>query len=210
MLKLMYLARRKPGFTVDDFIRRWRKHGALGMEQPLWRYTLGYVQAEPIRPAPVAAASQDYDAIASFMVDSDMFAGMTEEDMAGSARMAEDEAETFAEPIPGVSLWVQEEVIKPGEPGGVSAYLFFNSRQDAENIAEVARERATHLNRIVLNLRDDESLGPAMNTLPYAAILDLGASDLSSLRGALADDLAVAANLAVVTRDAVLWDRLPR
>ena len=42
MLKLIYLARRKPGFTVDEFVRRWRKHGALGMEQAIWRHAIGY------------------------------------------------------------------------------------------------------------------------------------------------------------------------
>lgn len=30
MLKMIYLARRKSGFTFDEFVRRWRKHGALG------------------------------------------------------------------------------------------------------------------------------------------------------------------------------------
>ncbi len=28
MLKLVYLAKRKPGFGFDDFVRRWREHGA--------------------------------------------------------------------------------------------------------------------------------------------------------------------------------------
>ncbi len=91
MLKLMYLARRKPGFTVDEFIRRWRKHGALGMEQPLWRYALGYVQAEPIRPSPMVGAAEEYDAVDCFMVQDAMFSGMTADYIAGSATMAQDE-----------------------------------------------------------------------------------------------------------------------
>ena len=58
MLKLMYLAKRKPGFTTDQFVCRWRMHGATAMAQPLWRHALGYIQAEPIRPAPIAGASE--------------------------------------------------------------------------------------------------------------------------------------------------------
>jgi len=34
-MKLIYLARRKPGFTPDEFTCRWRLHGARGMQQSL-------------------------------------------------------------------------------------------------------------------------------------------------------------------------------
>lgn len=98
MLKLIYLAKRKPGFTFDDFVRRWRMHGARAMEQPLWRHAIGYVQVEPIRPAPIAGGSEEFDAIACFMVRDNMFAEMDEGDVEGARRMAEDELETFAAP----------------------------------------------------------------------------------------------------------------
>lgn len=210
MLKLIYLARRKPGFTFDEFVRRWRKHGALGMEQPIWRQALGYVQAEPIRPAPVAGASEAFDAVACFMVRDEMFSEMNEDDAAGSAKMAEDELETFSAPIPTVSLWVREEHITAGELGGITAYLFFKSAATAREIAERARH-AAGLNRIVLNLRDDGLLGPEANTLPYAAVLELSASSVPTLAAAIESNgggLVAASDLAVVTRAAVLWDRL--
>lgn len=209
MLKLIYLAKRKPGFTVDEFVRRWRKHGALGMEQPLWRFTLGYVQAEPIRPAPIPGTSKEHDAIACLMTSDEMFNAMTEEDMAGSARMAADELETFSAPIPTVSLWVNEERIRAGELGGITAFLFFGEMEAARETALRALD-AEGLNRITLNVRDSGPLA-AMNTLPYEAVVELSAPSVSSLSGALesnGEGLLPAADLAVVTREAVLWDRM--
>ena len=211
MLKLIYLARRKPGYTFDEFVRRWRKHGALAMEQTIWRHALGYVQAEPIRPPPVTGASEKFDAVACFMIREEMFSEMTEEDTAGAMRLAEDELETFSAPIPTASLWVSEEYIKAGELGGITAYLFFENAATAREIAERSAG-VTGLNRITLNTRNDSARGPETNTLPYAAVVELSASSVSTLAAAIGstrDGLLAASDLAVVTREAVLWDRLP-
>jgi len=210
MLKLIYLARRKPGFTFDEFVRRWRKHGALAMAQPIWRHAVGYVQAEPIRPAPLAGASEEFDAVACFMIRDEMYSEMNEEDMAGATLIAADELETFSAAIPTVSLWVKEEHIRAGELGGISAYLFFENPSNAREIAERASE-AEGFNRIILNLRDDERLGPEANTLPYGAVVELSASSIPSLATAVrsnGDGLLPASNVAMVTREAVLWNRL--
>ena len=165
MLKLIYLAKRKPGFSFDDFVRRWRMHGARGMEQPIWRQALAYVQAEPIRPVPLAGASEAFDAVACFALREETFAEFSEADAAGSAVMAADEAETFAAPIPTTSLWVSEERLVDGEWGGMAAYLFFADEARARDIADRLRTRSG-LGRLVLNRRrDDGPLGPAANTL---------------------------------------------
>ncbi len=208
MMKLIYLARRKPGFTFDEFVCRWRQHGALGMSQPLWRFALGYVQAEPIKPAPIAGASDDYDAVACYMVTDDMFASMTDDDMPGAMAMAQDELETFSGPIPGVSLWVSEQHFKPGELGGITAFLFFTDASTARGIAERAGD-APQLNRVILNLQDDSRGGSEANTLPYSAVVELSASNVPDLEAA-ASALLGDADVAVVTREAVLWDRLPQ
>jgi len=178
------------------------------MEQPIWRHAVGYVQGEPILPAPIAAASEEFDAVACFMTRDDMFGDMTEEDAAGSAKMAADELETFSEPIPNTCLWVQEEHIRPGELGGITAYLFFANAAAARDVARDA-SKADDFNRICLNLRDDR-MGE-MNTLPFAAVLELSCSSIAGLNAALgfgSDSLLSTADLAVVSRDAVLWDRI--
>lgn len=178
------------------------------MEQPLWRFALAYVQAEPLRPAPLGA-SAEYDAIACYMVRDEMFAEMGEADGAGAQLMAADELETFSAPIPTTSLWVEEERIVDGELGGITAFLFF---ADAERGREVA-VGAGGLHRVVLNRRQEcGPLGGAMNTLPYQAVVELSAVDLPGLAAAVGPDgkLLSEAEVAVVTREVVLWDRLPR
>lgn len=210
MLKLIYLARRKPGFTFDEFVCRWRQHGAFAMASPIWRHAVGYVQAEPIRPAPIPGASEEFDAVACYMIREAMFSDRTDADAIAGEQIARDELETFSAPIPTVSLWVKEEHIKAGELGGITAYLFFENGGRAREVAMGARS-AADLNRITLNLRDDDLLGPEINTLPYQAVVELSASDVPALAAALgsgADGLIQAADLAVVTREAVLWDRL--
>mgnify|MGYP001820140846 CR=1 FL=1 len=207
MIKLIYLAKRKPGFTFDEFVRRWRMHGALGMSQPLWRFALAYVQAESIIPAPISGASEEYDAVACYMMQDAMFTSMTEEDFPGAMAMADDELETFSGPIAEVSLWVREEPIKPGALGGITAFLFFADQSAARDIAEQVRD-AQELNRVTLNLRDDSRGGPQANTLPHAAVVELSACNVPSLEAA-AGKLLAGADVTVVTREAVLWDRLP-
>ncbi len=210
MMKLIYLAKRKPGFTFDEFVCRWRRHGALCMAQPLWRFALGYVQAEPILPPPITGASGDYDAVACYMVRDEMFTGMTEDDMPGAMKMAEDELETFSGPIPEVSLWVSEESLKDGELGCVTAFLFFRDAVAARTGAAKARDVAG-LNRVVLNLRDDSRVGPGGNTLPYMAVVELSAQNVPELEKAVnpvSGNLFAEADVAVVTRPAVMWDRI--
>lgn len=208
MLKLIYLARRKPGLDFDQFVRRWRQHGALGMQQSFWRQALCYVQAEPILPAPIAGAAEDFDAVAYFMLRDATFDEMTGEDNISSALMAADELETFSAPIPSTSLWVDEETIKAGEHGGITAFLFFADASMAEAAAARVHD-ATGLERVILN-RTSETMA-TMNTLPYTAVLELSAPNLSLLSAALqANDrkLLATSDLTVVTREAVLWDRL--
>lgn len=210
MLKLIYLAKRRPGFTFDEFVCRWRQHGALAMAQPLWRFSLGYVQAEPIKPAPVTGVADEYDAVACYMVQDDMFSSMNEQDVAGAMRMAEDELETFSAPIPSVSLWVREEHIKAGELGGITTFLFCKHASAARRIAQQAGS-AVELDRVTLNLRDDAAPGPDMNTLAYEAVVELSASSIARLKAALgtgASALTSACDVAVITREAVLWNRL--
>ncbi len=189
MLKLIYLAKRKPGFTFDQFVRRWRMHGARGMEQSLWEKALGYVQAEPILPPPFASASSEYDAVASFILRDDAFdvPPIREE----GAAMAADELETFAGPIAMVSLWVREERLVEGGLGGHTAFLFFADP---------------------VNLRsDDGPFGPGANTLPYDAVVEVAAEDQATLKSVVEGEgssLLADADITVVTREAVLWDRL--
>lgn len=204
MLKLIYLANRKPDFTFDEFVRRWRMHGATGMAQPLWRHTLSYVQSEPIFPAAIEGATEAYDAVATFTVSDSLFSGMTEEDIAGTSIMLEDELATFSQPIANVSLWVNEKSIKAGPLGSYTAYLFFGELNAARATALEVKD-ASNLIRVTLNTAD-EAMGDG-NTLPYRAIVELCAVSIPELAESVGR-LVGAADVTVVARNAVLWDRL--
>jgi hypothetical protein len=212
LIKYMYLTKRKPGFTRDAFTIRWRKHGALGMSLPFWHHTLLYVQAEPIRPVPLPGASDDYDAIAYIVTSDESFtAEATPEDKMGAETMLKDELETFAGPIPPVIMWLKEEVLKKGEPGGVTAFLFFTdaskSRQTAEHY-----QKSSAATRVVLNNRRYDFQIPSFESvLPYKATIEVSASSLAALKTIMepAQDAAWRrADLTVITREAVLWDRI--
>jgi hypothetical protein len=209
MIKLIYLAQKKTGFSRDAFLARWRRHGALGMAQPMWRHAIAYIQAEPTQPALIQGLSEDYDAIATFCLGDNMFADLGADDAEGAQIMAADELETFATPIPEVSLWVTEEAVKPGDLGGFGAYLFYQDATAAAAAATVAAsdDRTT---RVFLNQRNDNLLGNRANTLPFAAVVEFATASLDALRELLNAEREVfcAADVAVATQEAVLWDRL--
>ncbi len=213
MIKLIYLAKRKPGFTPDEFTRRWRMHGAKGMSVSMWRHAVGYVQAEPIRPAPLPGACEDYDAVACYMVRDDAFTSppILPDDADANELMARDELETFSGPIMPVAMFVNEDVMKAGVLGGTSAYLFFSDAGAAREIAHRS-EGAPGINRLILNVkRTDEALGSLQGGLPYAAVVEVSAADLPALREVIAhagEGVLQAADVAMVTREAVLWDRM--
>ena len=213
MLKLIYLAHRHPKFgSFDEFVRRWRLHGARGMEGEFWNQAVGYVQCEPIRPTPVPGTSEEFDAIACYMVRDDAFEAHPP-DAAEGERIAKDELETFSALIPTTTLWVNEERVLEGELGGATAFLFFRDLEAARDVGRRALA-AGGFDRITVNVRsDDRPFGPGANTLPYDAIVELSAPRIASLVEALAGEhagLLSGADPAVITREVVYWDRLPR
>ncbi len=211
MFKLIYVAKRNPRLSPDQFTRRWRMHGAVGMSMPVWRHVVLYVQAEPIRPVPVKGASDEHDAVACWGVREEAFAGVPLPEDADAARiMAEDERETFADLIANTSLWTTELHLKGGEPGGTTAFLFFDDAGEAREVAAayVPDER---VHRVTLNTRrDGQALGPMTNTLAHAAVVEVSTIGLPALASVLDAGAAAPfrrANRAIVTREAVLWDR---
>src|SRR4029079_7161367 len=46
--KLIYVAHRHPRYSHDEFIRRWRQHGSLGMSQPRWRNVALYLHCDQV------------------------------------------------------------------------------------------------------------------------------------------------------------------
>jgi hypothetical protein len=187
MIKLIYLAKRKPGFTPDEFTRRWRMHGARGMSVSMWRH-----------------------AIACYIVKDDAFTSepILPDDADANQLMADDELETFSGPIIPVAMFVDEEVLTPGILGGTSAYLFFADREKARKVGQ-SLQAAPEINRLIVNIkRTDAALGPLQGNLPFDAVVEVSATDLPALRNVVTGDVLNSADVAMVTREAVLWDRM--
>lgn len=208
--KNIYLARRRPGFTHDEFVIRWRQHGTLAMSQSFFRENMKvYVQAEVLQPSPVTGASDDHDAVAYFIQPPNTT--LTQRHMEELEFMALDEYETFDGAILPVILQVDEWVLKAGVPGGVTAFLFFVDPADAVPVAEHYRHvESTH--RVVLNVRNEErTLGDMSSLIPYRAVVEVSACDLDLLGavlGAGGRALWRSSDLAAITRECVLWDRV--
>ena len=116
MPKIVYIAERKPGFSEEEFVARWRQHGALSMSLPMWSNTERYVQASVVHPAPVAGASSAYDAVGVCWFYSDGQLGERSAEQLEEVRiLAADELETFAQPIAPVCIAAVETVLKAGE-----------------------------------------------------------------------------------------------
>ena len=200
MPKIIYLAERKPGFSDEEFVARWRQHGALAMSLSIWSNTKRYIQASVVHPASVPGASDAFDCVGvCWMYEVGQLGEMTAQQMEDAQTLAVDELETFAYPIAPICMAVDETVLKAGE-APITAYAFFNDAAGARQLAEQAASMdATR--RVALNIKSP-GIGLGLN-LPYQAVVEVSAMDQMALSGL---DLA-AADVAVVAHDAVIWPK---
>jgi hypothetical protein len=205
-VKTIYLARRHPGLTHDQFVVRWRRHGALAMSKDFFANITTYVQAEVVEPALLPGATQDYDAVA-YIVTQDHVPTQHEFDELG--QMAVDEKETFEGVILPRLIVVDEMAIKAGPAGGTTAFLFFRDAQAAARVAGRYRDSAAL--RVTLDVRKPAADTGEMSALiPYAAVVEVSAAApdaLATILGTQADAAWRSADLAAVTRECVMWDR---
>jgi hypothetical protein len=209
MLKFMYFAKRKPGFTPETFTPRWRQHGALAMSLPMWNNMALYIQADTIRPVPIAGASSEYDGFSYAVArDERLFTNPSPDDTANVQRLLNDELETFEAPIPPVLMFVDDEILKKGAPGGVTACLAFKDLGKAETIAKAYASKPK-ASRVVLN-RVREDMKMADMKVSYTATVEISAADVDSLKSVLDVDGAPwrKADLAVVAREAILYNKI--
>ncbi|PEQ11303.1 hypothetical protein B2G71_17205 [Novosphingobium sp. PC22D] len=98
--KLVYLTRRNPAFSREDWTARWRQHGALGMAQPRWRNVARYVHCDLIAPSRDQRGwLGDHDGVGMIWHRSIAHRHAHFADRSSQAVMERDEEDTFAEPI---------------------------------------------------------------------------------------------------------------
>ncbi len=123
--KLAYLAKRNPALSREQFIRRWRQHGALAMGLARWDWVGRYAQCDclPV-PAGLSRASQQYDGVGVIW-----FTDTRPSSPADRERMRADERETFSTYVDEIALVLRERVGRDGS-GAVKANHFVTSRRD--------------------------------------------------------------------------------
>lgn len=202
MKKSIYLTRKKADFSHDQFVRRWRQHGALAMSKSLSDHMMAYVQAEIVQPAGLPGATQDYDAIA-YIIARDH--EVTPAEIDELKAMVVDEYETFFDAIVPHLIRVEERIVKAGPIGGTSAFLFYLDSKMAMAAVNALEHR--HADRLVLNMRlEAPKITGLSSKIPYQAVVEVAARDLCALGAVLANDLG--ADLFAVTQECVMWNRL--
>jgi len=136
--KLAYLARRNPALSREQFIRRWRQHGALAMGLARWNSVGRYAQCDCL-PVPVglSRASQQYDGVGVVW-----FRDGKPSSQADRERMRADELQTFSTYVDEIALILRERVGRDGS-GAVKANHFVTSRRDlTRTVSSAARAPA--------------------------------------------------------------------
>jgi hypothetical protein len=175
--KLIYLARRNPQISPDDWPRAWRSHAVFASQFPVIGARISrlfYCSRihEPVldgaRVDP-PGASRDYDGAA-------IIASPSPEGLGGElnpqdrARIFEDERRVFADLTPTFSFHCQETLVRGGAQGAAAVVRFLarkagTSREDflarwGGRHAEVAAEAAATVTRYVQNrLREEPPPG---------------------------------------------------
>jgi hypothetical protein len=107
--KLIYLARRRPDMNREDFVTRWRQHGALGMSRPRWKNIARYVHCDVLNAgADIPGISDDYDGVGMIWHKSPQARATHRADVSSQTDMESDEEKTFREPVANFCLLAAE------------------------------------------------------------------------------------------------------
>lgn len=126
--KRLYLARRKPALTREQFFKRWRQHGKLAMSfmaRQNWENVTAYIHFDPVREASgIAGASDDYDAI-GWIRFKDIEARKRHAQFAEARAVLEaDEDEFFSARVNTTGIVTWETVLRDGPSSGVTKFCF--------------------------------------------------------------------------------------
>jgi hypothetical protein len=127
MPKRIYLARRHPGLSPDEFRARWREHGALAMSMPGWQHLARYVQCDTIRDA-LPGAADPYDGVAMMWFWSPEARRQHRAETPSRMAMESDEDSVFAERVNNFAIITEEHVIAPGPLAPIRAVRFLRKR----------------------------------------------------------------------------------
>jgi hypothetical protein len=123
--KLIYVAQRHPRYDHEQFIRRWRQHGSLGMSQARWRNVALYLHCDRIDGLTRSVPILECDGVAIVVYRSEQARQAHIADEGARRIMKADELDTFAQPVATTSLLVHEEIERDGPPGEFRLFVFW-------------------------------------------------------------------------------------
>ncbi len=217
--KLIYLARRNPSLDPDGFVRRWRRHGALGMSMPRWKNIWRYVHNDVARGPTITGVSDAYDGVGIVWHRSPEARRAHREDRGSQGAMERDELETFAELVGRFCALYEETVLHPPRAGArikLVRFLRFGPEEQpdafirqASEILDVIAMGAGNLGQ-VRNIRMPPEVAPW--GLPFDMVEELWFDDLATAAHAQARRLAhngldalIAEEVTVITNEVVLY-----
>ena len=131
--KMIYLARRNPGLTAEDFAQAWREHSALGRQcRNVQEKVLGVTQCTRLRSAGqstaedggLRGASTDYDGVNLLQLRDLSVASDLWSDPETLAIMRPDEPRVFSTYVRNFTLVCREHVLRDGPSGEVVLFGF--------------------------------------------------------------------------------------
>jgi hypothetical protein len=216
--KLMYLARRNPTLSREQFTPRWRQHGALGMSMPRWKNIWRYVHCDVL-----PESGSDYDGVGIVWHKSPEARLAHRQDTSSQATMEADELQTFDQLVVNFCALMEEGAVKAPQPSAGFKLIRFAtcrgqiSRDDlwASAKAHANSLSATPVGRSMRGLTQNFAL-PSETGRPWGLAYDYieeiwfdsvddAAYARAQLQSAFPDVCDGRAHVAVITNEVVLY-----
>lgn len=218
MFKIIYAEQRRPELSFTRFVRRWRRHAALAMEDgPFWDPMALYIQNDALRD--IAGTDQRYDGVGElFYPDmADVAASLASP---GLVPIVADGDEFFSR-VDQIHLVVDQRHIRVGHPGAFKLFVFARAPHGTARTDFVDRwtDRVETLldgNGAFARLAQEVTIGSATaDHDPCDLVADASFDCLADARLACADwltamapDHLIADSVAIAARSYVLYETL--
>lgn len=130
--KMIYLARRNPQLSAEDFPQAWREHSALGRQcRNVGERVRSVMQCSRVLDAGVLlGAAQDYDGVNLMQLRDYDSAAAIWSDAETLAVMRPDEPRVFSSYVRDFTLVCREQMLSDGDRGDICLIAFLRRRTD--------------------------------------------------------------------------------
>lgn len=142
--KLMYLARRNPALSREQFTPRWRQHGALGMSMPRWKNIWRYVHCDVL-----PEFGEDYDGVGIVWHKSPESRRAHREDTSSQGAMEADEVQTFDQLVVNFCALMEEITVRQPQRAAHTKLIRFANRQRDVARDDFITDAATHAEKLL-------------------------------------------------------------